>query len=65
MDFITDLPPLESFDLIYVVVNQLTKMTYFIPSKKIITGEKTTILFLDNIYRYHGLLDDINSDQRP
>ena len=62
MDFITDLPPSATFDAIYVVVDRLTKMAYFIPYKKSISGEETTRLFLDNIYRYHGLPDNIISD---
>jgi len=65
MDFITDLPPSKSFDTIFVVVDRLTKMAHFIPCKKSITGEETARLFLDNIYRYHGLPDDIVSDRGP
>ena len=38
-------------------------MAHFVPCKKIITGEDTAKLFIDNIYRYHGLLDDIVSDR--
>ena len=65
MDFITDLPPSSSFDTIFVVVDRLTKMAHFVPCKKTITGEETAKLFLDNIYRYHGLPDDIVSDRGP
>src|SRR4051794_19521962 len=63
MDFITDLPPSATFDAIRVVVDRLTKMVHFIPYRKSISGEETAKLFLDNMYRYHGLPDDIISDR--
>lgn len=40
-------------------------MAHFTPCKKTITSEETTRLFLNAIYRYHGLPDDIISDQGP
>lgn len=63
MDFITDLPLSNSFDSIFVVVDRLTKMAHFIPCKKTSSSEDTARFFLDNIYRYHGLPDDIISDR--
>ena len=63
MDFITDLPPSNSFDSIFVVVDRLTKMAHFVPCKKTSSSEDTARLFLDNVYRYHGLPDDIVSDR--
>jgi len=62
MDFIIDLPPLSEFDTICVIVDRFSKMTHFVPCKKTITSKETTRLFIDNIYRYHGLPDDIVSD---
>jgi IS30 family transposase len=63
MDFITDLPSSKAFDSIFVVVDRLTKMAHFMPNNKTITGEVTTRLFMDNIYKYHGLPNDIISDR--
>ena len=63
MDFITDLPPSNSFDCIFVVVDRLTKMAHFDPCNKTSSSEDTARLFLDNVYRYHGLPDDIVSDR--
>ena len=63
MDFIMDLPPSNSFDNIFVVVDRLTKMAHFIPYKKTSSSEDTTRFFLDNVYRYHGLLGDIVSNR--
>jgi hypothetical protein len=63
LDFITDLPSSKAFDSIFVVVDRLTKMAHFMPCNKTVTDEKTARLFMDNIYKYHGLLDDIISDR--
>ena len=65
MDFIVDLPPSNTFYYICVVVDRVSKMAHFAPCKKIITSEDTTKLFIDNIYRYHGLPDDIVFDRGP
>jgi hypothetical protein len=50
-------------DSIFVVVDWLTKMAHIISCNKIITGEETTKLFLDNIYCIHGLPNDIVLDK--
>ncbi len=62
MDFIVDFPKSKSFDSVFVVVDHLTKMANFVPCNKTITGKETTRLFLENVYKYHGLPDDIISD---
>jgi hypothetical protein len=40
-------------------------MAHFVPCKKTITGEEIARFFVDNVYRYRGLLDDIISDRGP
>jgi hypothetical protein len=37
-------------------------MVHFVPYTKTITGEEIARLFVDNVYRYCGLSDDIISD---
>jgi hypothetical protein len=59
MDFITDLPSSRNFDVIFVIVDQLTKMAHFVTCKKTIAREETARFFVDNVYRYCGLPDDI------
>ena len=59
MDFIVDLPPSNTFDCICVIVDRFSKMAHFVLCKKIIIGEDKAKLFIDNIYRYHELPDDI------
>ena len=63
MDFIIDLLLANGKDLIFVVVNRLTKMAHFIPCIKTLTREETAKLFLENIYCIHGLPIDIVSDR--
>jgi transposase InsO family protein len=63
MDFIVDLPKSKSFDSVFVVVDRLTKMAHFVPCNKTIIGKEPTRLFLENVYKYHGLPDDIISDR--
>jgi Chromo (CHRromatin Organisation MOdifier) domain len=40
-------------------------MAHFIPTTSTITSKQTADLFLENIFRYHGLPDDIVSDRDP
>jgi hypothetical protein len=61
MDFITDLSSSKAFDSIFVVVDRLTKMAHFIPYNKTVTGEEIAGFFMNNIYKYFGLLNDIIS----
>lgn len=63
MDFIIDLLPSSSFNNIFEVVDQLIKMAHFFLYKKTIIGEETATLFLDNVYCYYVLRDDIISDR--
>ena len=66
MDFITDLPPVNGFDSILVVVDQgLTKGVILTPCNKTITTEETGRLLLENLYKRFGLLDKIISDRGP
>ena len=66
MDFITDLPPVDGFDSILVVVDQgLTKGVILTPCNKAITAKETGRLLLENLYKQFGLLDKIISDQGP
>ena len=66
MDFITDLPPINGFDSILVVVDQgLTKGVILTPCNKTITAEDTGRLLLENLYKRFGLPDKIISDRGP
>ena len=66
IDLITDLPPVNGFDSILVVVDQgLTKGVILIPCDKTITAEGTAKLLLENLYKRFGLPDKIISNRGP
>jgi len=49
VDFITKLPLVQGYDSILVVVDQLTKMVYFIPTIEKTLAEGLARLFKDNV----------------
>ena len=65
MDFITDLPPSQGFDAIITVVDRFTKMAHFLPCVKSINSQETTNIIMREVFRHHGLPEDIISDRGP
>jgi transposase InsO family protein len=65
LDFITDLPPSKGFDTILTVVDRFTKMAHFLPCTKTINSQETAELLMREVFRHHGLPDDIISDRGP
>ncbi|GJW03506.1 putative reverse transcriptase domain-containing protein [Tanacetum coccineum] len=64
MDFVTGLPrTLSGYDSIWVIVDQLTKSSHFLPMKKPDSMEKLTQLYLKDIVCRHGVLVSIISDR--
>lgn len=64
MDFITGLPvtPREH-DAILVVVDRLTKMTHIIPTTTTVDAMGTARLFVDNVWKHHGVPLSVVSDR--
>ena len=62
MDFITELPPLEGCDQLWVVIDRFTKMAHFIPLREK-TAADLAIIFAREIWKLHGLPTDIVSDR--
>ena len=65
MDFITGLPLSDTYDAIMVVVDRFTKMAHFIPTDISVTSERTAQLYIDNVFKLHGLPKSIISDRGP
>ena len=65
MDFITDLPLSKGFDTILTVVDRFTKMAHFLPCVKSISSQETADLIMREVFRHHGLPDNIISDRGP
>ena len=65
VDFITKLLIVAEKDVILVVYDRLSKMTYFVATMKGMLAEGLARLFRDNMWRLHGLLESVVSDRRP
>jgi len=62
MDFVTGLPWSNGNDAIWVVVDWLTKMRHLVPDCTTIDAPSLANLFVDNIWKHHGLPLAIKSD---
>ena len=63
-DFITGLPKTaRGFDAIIVFVDRLTKMTHIAPTTTTVDAAGTARLFADNVWKYHGISQDLVSDR--
>jgi hypothetical protein len=70
LDLITDLPPSlgpdgRTCDSIATFVDMLTKQAHFVRCNKVITAPQLAQLFLDNVYRLHGIPSKLVSDRDP
>jgi hypothetical protein len=66
MDFLGPLPKsLNGNDMILVIIDRLTKMAHFVPTKSTVTSALTADLFLEHVFRYHGMPESIVSDRDP
>ena len=65
MDFVVGLPKSKGFDTIWVVVDRLSKQRHFVPCMTTIDAQGLATLFIDNIFRLHGLPDSIVCDRGP
>jgi len=66
MDLLVDLPKTaRGYDAIFVVVDRLTKRAHFIPTVTKVTAQGLARLFVDNIFKLHGMPQRIVSDRDP
>jgi hypothetical protein len=64
MDFIVGLPHTQrGYDSIWVIVDRLTKVAYFIPVKTTYHGPRLTELYMKRIVCLHGVPKKIVSDR--
>ena len=65
MDLITHLPESDEYNAILVVVDRLTKMRHFIPCCSTCDAEEVARLFINHVWKLHGLPRTIVSDRGP
>jgi hypothetical protein len=64
MDLIIKLPvTARGHDSICVFVDRLTKMVHFVPCKEKLSAKGFAELYVDNVFRYHGLSQEFISDR--
>ena len=64
-DLVTDLPESDGYTAIAVFVDKLTKMVHFAPCRKEVDAMEYARIFVDTVFRLHGLLEVIISDHDP
>jgi len=65
VDFIVELPESSGHDAVMVVVDSDTKRAHFAPTLTTITASGTARLFLQHVWRHHGLPRKVVSDRGP
>jgi hypothetical protein len=63
MDFIEGLPQSNRHNALLVVVDKFTKYGHFLPLTHPFTALTVAQLFMDNVYKLHGLPKAIISDR--
>src|SRR6266481_4479905 len=63
VDLITELPQSHGYNALLVVVDHLSKQTHIILTTSDVTSLGVAQLFRDNIWKLHGLPEDVISDR--
>ena len=64
-DLVMDLPVSKGFTAVAVFVDRLTKMVHFAPCTKEVTAQEYAKLFLETVFKLHGLPTVLISDRDP
>jgi transposase InsO family protein len=65
MDFKSMPVDKEGYDMVFVVIDRLSKQAISLPYYKIVTSEDMARLYISAIYRYKGPPESIVSDRGP
>lgn len=65
MDFVESLPKSQGKNVILVVVDRLTKYAHFISMSHPYSAQDVVNLFVDNIFKLHGMPSVIVTDRDP
>ena len=65
VDFIVELPESEGKDAVMVVVNSVTKHSHFVDMVTTLSATGTARLYIQHIWKHHGLSRRVISDRGP
>ena len=65
VDMIGELPDSKGYNAILVVVDRLSKQIHAIPMVTSLDSAGVTQLFLEHVWRHHGLPEEVISDREP
>ena len=65
MDFVTGLPWSRGYDVIWVVIDRLTKARHLVPCRTTVDAAVLADMFIKHVFRHHGLLNSIVYDRGP
>ena len=65
MDFITDLPTSEGKDIVFAVIERLTKHAHLISISSKEKTNQVANIYVNNIFKFHGFPKVIVSDRGP
>ena len=55
MDFMTHLPESKGFNSIMVVIDRVSKMAHFVPTRDTATAQEVGRLYFDKVVKHHGM----------
>lgn len=65
LNFVTGLPPANSYSVILTIIDRFSKVAHFIPLSKLPSSRETVDLLVFHVFHLHGLPTDIVSDRGP
>ena len=65
MDFMTHLQESKGFDSIMVVVDRVSKMAHFVPTRDTAMTQEVGQLYFDKVVKHHGMQKSIILDRDP